>query len=141
MIVNAIKNGIVLDHINAGNGIKIYKSLKLDDLDCEVVLLRNVDSNKLGKKDIIKINADINIDLDVIGYLNPDVTVNVIKEGQIIKKAHIPLPNKIENILFCKNPRCITSIEQELSHTFKLTDKENQIYRCIYCETKGIKEE
>ncbi len=137
MTVDTIKNGIVIDHITVGLGMKIYSLLKLDDLDCQVALIKNAPSKKMGKKDIIKIDAAIDLKTDVLGYVDPDVTVNIIKDGNIVEKKQIALPEKLENVIKCKNPRCITTTEQELSQVFKLTDKENRIYRCIYCETKA----
>ena len=137
MTVDTIKNGIVIDHITAGLGMKIYSLLKLDDLDCQVALIKNAPSKVMGKKDIIKIDAAIDLKTDVLGYVDPDVTVNIIKDGNIIEKKQIALPEKLENVIKCRNPRCITTTEQELPQVFKLTDKENRIYRCIYCETKA----
>ena len=137
MTVDTIKNGIVIDHITAGLGMKIYSLLKLDNLDCSVALIKNVPSKKMGKKDIIKIDADMDIPTEVLGYVDPDVTVNIIKDGNIVEKKQIELPEKLENVIKCRNPRCITTTEQELTQIFKLTDKENRIYRCIYCETRA----
>ncbi len=137
MTVDTIKNGIVIDHITAGLGMKIYSLLKLDDLDCQVALIKNAPSKVMGKKDIIKIDAAIDIKTDVLGYVDPDVTVNIIKDGNIIEKKQIALPEKLENVIKCRNPRCITTTEQELPQVFKLTDKENRVYRCMYCETKA----
>lgn len=136
MNIDSIKNGIVLDHIQAGKSLDIYNFLKLDKLTCPVAIIKNAPSKKMGKKDIIKIDADIEIKLNILGYIDPDITVNIIKDGKITDKKHLELPLRIENVCKCKNPRCITSTEQELSHIFKLTDKENKIYRCIYCESK-----
>lgn len=136
MNIDSIKNGIVLDHIQAGKSMDIYNFLKLNELGCPVAVIQNASSKKMGKKDIIKIDADIDISLNVLGYIDPDVTVNIIKNGVLTEKRHLELPAKIENVCKCKNPRCITSVEQELPHIFKLTDKENKIYRCIYCESK-----
>ncbi|MBQ5591104.1 MAG: aspartate carbamoyltransferase regulatory subunit, partial [Clostridia bacterium] len=136
MKVDAIINGIVIDHITAGKGMELYKFLKLENLDCPVALIKNVSSKVMGKKDIIKIDADITIDLDAIGYVDPDATVNVIKNGELVDKKKLNLPETITNVIKCKNPRCITTTEQELDHIFKLTDKENRVYRCIYCESK-----
>ena len=138
MIVNPITNGIVLDHITAGKGMELYKALGLDELDCLVAVINNAYSKKVkgGRKDIIKIDAEIDIDLDIIGYIDPDITVNVIKNGVNTKMAKIDPPATLEGIIKCKNPRCITSVEQELPHVFKLTDRENMVYRCIYCESK-----
>ncbi len=137
MTVDEIKNGIVLDHITAGKGMKIYSLLGLDRLDCSVALIRNVPSRKMGKKDIIKIDADIEVNTDIIGYIDPDITVNIIKDGKNVEKKSIELPQKLTNVLFCKNPRCISATEQELPHVFTLADRENRIYRCLYCETKA----
>ncbi len=137
MNVDSIKNGIVIDHIKAGQGMNLYMLLKLDALDCNIALIKNVPSKKMGKKDIIKIDADITLDTDIIGYVDADATVNVIKNGEIIEKKVIELPEKLTNVISCKNPRCITSTEQELAHIFKLTDKKNRVYRCIYCESKA----
>ena len=138
MKIDAIKNGIVLDHIKAGTGMILYQILKLDDLDCPVALTKNASSKKLGKKDIIKIDSsEYNLDLDVIGFIDPEITVDIIKNGVLCEKRHLELPEKLTNILTCKNPRCITSVEQELPHIFHLTDRENKIYRCAYCEAKA----
>ena len=137
MTISSIENGIVLDHITAGRGLELYKILHLNELDCQVAVINNAYSKKMGRKDIIKIDAEIELNLDVIGYIDPCITVNVIKDGVNVKRPKIEPPSKIENIIKCKNPRCITSTEQELPHVFKLTDKENMVYRCIYCETKA----
>lgn len=135
MNIDSIKNGVVIDHITAGSGMKLYELLGLDELDVSVALIKNVVSNKMGKKDIIKIDADINVNLDVIGYVDPDVTVNIIKDGVLAEKKTIDMPQRLTNVIKCMNPRCITSCEQELDHIFRLADKEHKIYRCIYCET------
>ena len=137
MIVNPINNGIVLDHITAGNAMKIYNDLKLDELDCQVAIIKNCDSKKMGKKDILKINERINLDFDILAYIDPGITVNFIKDGKIIDRLHLELPERIQDIIKCKNPRCIVSTEQELPHIFKLTDREKSVYRCIYCESKA----
>lgn len=137
MNVDSIKNGIVIDHITAGKGMKLYNLLGLDSLECSVALIKNVPSKKSGTKDIIKIDTEFTIDTDILGYVDPNVTVNVIKDGKIIEKKNIELPKELNNVLFCKNPRCITATEQEIVHTFRLTDKKNQVYRCIYCDTKA----
>lgn len=136
MKIDSIKNGIVLDHISAGRSMEIYRYLGLDKLDCSVAIIKNVPSNKMGKKDIIKIADTMDLNLDVIGYIDPDITVCYISDGKIVKKKHLELPERIKNIIRCKNPRCITSEEREIDHEFKLTDRENRIYRCIYCESK-----
>ncbi len=135
MKVNPITNGIVLDHITAGKGMEIYDILDLDKLDCPVAILMSVDSGKLGRKDIIKIDGEAELNLDAIGYVDPGLTVNVIKDGKLIKKGQIGLPKTVTGIIKCKNPRCITSTEQELVHSFKLCDEEKRIYRCIYCDS------
>lgn len=137
MKIDSIINGLVIDHITAGKAMKIYKLLGLDNLDCRVALITNVSSSKMGKKDIIKIDDDIVIDTDILGYVDPNATVNIIKNEVIVEKKKLELPEKLTNVIACKNPRCITSVEQELPQIFKLTDKENRVYRCLYCETKA----
>ncbi|MEG1557554.1 MAG: aspartate carbamoyltransferase regulatory subunit [Oscillospiraceae bacterium] len=137
MNIDTIKDGIVIDHITAGNGMEVYNYLRLDTLDCSVAVIRNAKSTKTDKKDIVKIDAPIDINLDVLGYLDPEITVNYIRDGSVIEKKHLALPHELKNVLFCKNPRCITSCEQELDHIFKLTDSKSRTYRCIYCETRG----
>ncbi len=137
MNIDSIQNGVVIDHITAGCGMQLYDLLGLDKLDCSVAIIKNVHSRKMGKKDIIKIDADIPMDFDVIGYVDPGVTLDFIKDGKLIDKRTVDLPLTLTNVLRCKNPRCITSIEQELDHIFKLTDPEKKIYRCVYCETKA----
>ena len=136
MNIDGITNGLVIDHIEAGKGMELYNALHLDDLECSVALIKNVVSHKMGKKDIIKVDEVIDVDLNVLGFSDPNITVNTIKNNEIVSKAHIELPQKVTNIIKCKNPRCITSVEQELPHVFKLTDPEKRIYRCVYCETK-----
>ena len=137
MNIDSIKNGIVIDHITAGKGMRVYQLLGLEKLDCTVALIKNVVSHKAGKKDIIKIDSDFDIDTDILGFVDPDITVNIIKDGQITEKKSIEPPQELTNILNCKNPRCISSTEQELPHIFRLTDREQRIYRCIYCETRA----
>ena len=137
MIVNPIKDGIVLDHIEAGKAFEIYELLNLNELDCQVALITNAPSSKMGKKDIIKIDAVVNLNFAIIGYISPTVTVNIIDEGKLRKLGKLELPETIEGIIKCKNPRCITATEQELPHSFKLTDKEYRVYRCFYCESKA----
>jgi len=137
MNIDSIKNGFVIDHIKAGNSMLVYKYLNLGELDCPVAIIKNVNSRKMGKKDIIKIDADIDLDLNVLGYINHDATVNVVKNGEIVEKKHLALPETVTGVIKCKNPRCITTTEQEITHIFKLTDKENRVYRCIYCEAKA----
>ena len=139
MKIDSIKNGIVLDHIKAGKGLDIYKALGLSELDCSVAIIQKVPSKKMGKKDILKIADHFDIDLDVIGYVDPDATVATIKDGTIVEKKQVELPQKLVNIVRCKNPRCITSIEQELDHVFVLSDKETRVYRCQYCEARQSK--
>ena len=139
MHIDSIKNGIVIDHITAGRGMELYHLLGLNKLDCSIAIIKNVSSNKMGKKDIIKIDCDISLDMAVLGYVDPGVTVDIIKDGVLVEKKRISLPSEIRNVIFCKNPRCITSTEQELPHVFKLTDEKNRIFRCIYCETKADK--
>lgn len=137
MIVTPINNGIVLDHIKAGKSMELYNILNLDDLACSVAIIKNADSVKMGKKDIIKIDDVIDLNLEVIGYIDPGITVNIIRDGKIIKRTHLALPDTVTDVIKCKNPRCITSTEQEICHIFRLTDREKSIYRCIYCEAKA----
>ena len=137
MRIDAIVNGTVIDHITAGRAMRLYELLGLDEADCSVAIIKNAASRKLGRKDIIKIDADMPIDLDVIGYVDPQATVNIIREGALVEKRIIGKPLRLTNVLKCKNPRCITSVEQELPHVFCLTDAENGVYSCLYCETKG----
>ena len=137
MKIDSIQNGIVIDHITAGRGMRLYELLKLDDLDCSVAIIKNVVSKKMGKKDIIKIDSSTHIDLYVIGFVDPQATVNIIRDGELIRKRCIDMPHELTNVIKCMNPRCITTTEQELDHVFRLTDPENKIYRCIYCETKA----
>ena len=135
--VGRISEGFVLDHIQAGRSMDIYKYLHLDRLDCCVAIIKNAKSSKMGKKDIMKIECPIDfMDLDILGFIDHNITINIIKDEQIIEKKALHLPKKIKNVIKCKNPRCITSIEQELDHVFVLTDPENEIYRCMYCEEK-----
>lgn len=134
MNIDSIQNGIVLDHIKAGKSLQIYQDLHLDKLNCSVAIIKNVKSQKMVRKDIVKIDQDININLDVLGYIDPDVSVNIIKDGKLVEKKKIELPEKLVGIKKCTNPRCITSTEQGITHIFKLTDREKRIYRCIYCD-------
>lgn len=134
MNIDSIKNGIVIDHIGAKKGMEIYEALHLKDLDCAVAIITNAKSEKMGKKDIIKIDQDINIDMEVIGFIEPNATINIVKDGKLVEKRGVQLPEKIVNLAKCQNPRCITSIEKDLDQIFTLTDKENQVYRCKYCE-------
>ena len=137
MNIDSIKNGIVIDHITAGLGMTVYNLLKLDELDCAVAIIKNASSRKMGKKDIIKIDADIEINLDILGYVDPGITIDIIKDSVLVEKKRIGLPEKLTGVIKCKNPRCITTTEQELPYIFKLTDKEKRVYRCIYCEVKA----
>lgn len=135
--VGSIEEGLVLDHIKAGKSMSIYKHLGLDKLDCPVAIIKNARSNKMGKKDILKVECDIDtLNLDILGFIDHTITVNVIKDSKIVQKLPLSLPKQIKNVMKCKNPRCITSIEQELPHIFVLTDEEKAIYRCKYCEEK-----
>ena len=134
MNIDSIKNGYVIDHIEPGKSFEIYNYLNLGELDTSVAIIKNAKSNKTGKKDIIKIDENLDINLDILGYLDPKITVSKIKDGKIIEKFHPELPEKLVNVVKCKNPRCITSIEQELPHICELTDRENVVYRCKYCE-------
>ena len=137
MIIDSIKNGIVIDHITAGKGMELYNILGLGDKDCTVALLKNVVSTKHGRKDIIKIDGIMDLDWDLVGFVDPNITVNVIRDGEQVEKRQLKLPETITNVIRCKNPRCITSIEQELPQVFKLTDSTKRVYRCLYCETQA----
>ena len=139
MNIDSIKRGIVLDHIQAGRSMDIYRYLHLDELECSVAIIKNVKSNAMGRKDIIKIDEDITIDLDVLGYIDPGITVNIIEDGRIAEKKHLELPQRLVNVIRCKNPRCITSVEPGIDQIFRLADKERQVYRCIYCDTEKKK--
>ena len=143
MIIGQIKDGIVLDHITAGRGMEIYNILGLGKLDCTVAMIKNAESEKKGKKDIIKIGQVIDLDFDVLGYIDPGITVNIIRDGALVKRAHLSLPERITGIIKCKNPRCITSTEQELTQEFRLANPEKKIYRCVYCDSTAprIREE
>lgn len=136
MNIEPIQNGVVIDHIEAGRAMQLYKLLNLGSLDASVALIKNVPSKKMGKKDIIKIDADIDLNFDVIGFVDPSATIVIIRNGELVEKRSIALPEKLTNVIFCKNPRCITSVEQEIDHIFKLADPDKKEYRCIYCETK-----
>lgn len=137
MIIGSIENGVVIDHIPAGKAMQIYKYLQLDQLDCQVAIIKNAKSDKLGRKDILKVNSIIDLDLDLLGYIDPHITVNIIKDGKRSKKFHPDLPETLTGVIRCRNPRCITSIEQELVPKFRLSDREKGIYRCVYCDTKA----
>ena len=137
MEVTAISNGMVIDHITAGKCMKLYQFLDLDRVDATIALIKNAPSEKMGKKDIIKIDTELDLDLDALGYIDPNVTINIVKNGICVDKIRPQLPERLTNIIQCKNPRCITSVEQEIPHIFKLTDREKGEYRCIYCESKA----
>lgn len=135
--ISGLKEGIVLDHIEAGKSLDIYYHLGLDKLECQVAIIKNAKSNKMGRKDIIKIDGNLeNLDLHVLGYIDHNITVNIIREDSIVEKQSLNIPEKLTNVIHCKNPRCITSIEQELPHIFYLSDKKTETYRCMYCEEK-----
>lgn len=134
--ISGIEEGYVIDHISAGKSMDIYKYLRLDKLDCQVAIIKNASSSKMGKKDIIKVQGDMNLDLDILGFIDDRITVNIIKGGNIVEKKKPQLPHTLKNVIHCKNPRCISTVEQELPQIFKLTDAETRTYRCIYCEEK-----
>ena len=135
--VGKIEEGFVLDHIKEGKSLDVYDHLQLDKFDCTVAIIRNARSNKMGKKDILKVECDIDLlDLDVLAFIDHNITVNVIKNGEIVAKKELVLPKQIKNVIKCRNPRCITSIEQELPHIFVLADEQKEVYRCKYCEEK-----
>ncbi|MEE1357791.1 MAG: aspartate carbamoyltransferase regulatory subunit [Clostridia bacterium] len=137
MKVDSIKNGIVIDHITPGKAMQLYNMLGLDALDCSVAVIKNVSSKKMGKKDIIKVDSCIDCNLDVVGFVSPNATINIIEGGKLAEKKYIDMPGRLVNIIKCKNPRCITTTEQDIEHIFELTDKESTEYRCIYCDTKA----
>ncbi len=137
MNIDPIQNGVVIDHITAGQGMKLYELLGLEKLDCSVAIIKNAVGRRGLKKDIIKIDRAVDLDLDVIGYADPGVTVNFIRDGAVVEKKTIEMPEVLTDVIKCRNPRCITSTEQELKHIFILTDRENKVYRCLYCESKA----
>ena len=137
MHIDSIKEGIVIDHITAGNAMRIYSLLGFDKLECSIAIIKNVTSKKMGKKDIIKIDSNIEINLEALGYIDPGITIDVIRDSKLVEKRSVDLPETLHGVLRCKNPRCITSCEQELEQVFTLTDKENRVYRCMYCEAKA----
>ena len=137
MNIDSIINGIVIDHIPAGRSMRIYQLLGLDKLDCPVAIIKNAVSGQMGKKDIIKVDADIDVNLDIIGFVAPNATVNIIRDGKLTEKKHMELPERLVNVIQCKNPRCITSVEQELDHVFFRSEEAKTEYRCLYCETKA----
>ena len=134
--ISGIEEGYVIDHISAGKSMDIYKYLCLDKLDCQVAIIKNASSSKMGKKDIIKVQSDMNLDFDILGFIDDSITVNIIKGGKIVEKKKPHLPKTITNVIKCKNPRCISTVEQELPQIFKLTDADSRTYRCLYCEEK-----
>ena len=136
MNIDSIQNGVVLDHIQAGKSMDIYKHLHLDELDCSVAIIKNVRSGRMGKKDIIKIDSPVEVDLDVLGYVDPNITVNIIRDGVRVEKKHVALPERLVNVTRCKNPRCITVAEPQLDSIFLLNDPEKRTYRCAYCDTE-----
>ena len=140
MHIDSIKNGIVLDHIKAGRAMELYRVLELDKLECSVAVLMNVPSQKMGRKDMIKIDEDFEVNLDILGYIDPGITVDIIRDGELVEKRSVDLPEKITGYLKCNNPRCITTTEQELPHIFRLADRHEGIYRCIYCDTKASRQ-
>ena len=135
MNIDSIHNGVVLDHIQAGKSMEIYQALHLDELDCSVAIIKNVRSGRMGKKDIIKIDSPVEVNLDVLGYIDPNITVNIIRDGVHVEKKKLEMPKKLVNIIHCKNPRCITTAESQLDSIFVLSDAESHTYRCAYCET------
>ena len=137
MKIDSIRNGVVIDHISAGNGMRLYELLKLGELEASVAIIQRVQSHKLGKKDIIKIDADVPVNLDVVAYVDPGATVNIIRDCELAEKREMNLPDRLVDVIKCKNPRCITTTEQELAHIFTLTDAPSRTYRCLYCETKA----
>ncbi|MDD6042899.1 MAG: aspartate carbamoyltransferase regulatory subunit [Eubacteriaceae bacterium] len=136
MNIDGVKTGIVLDHIKAGKSMTIYKLLRLDKINNTVAIIQNATSEKYGKKDIIKIDQLIDLDMDVLGYIDSNITVNIVEDGKLVEKKHLELPEKLDDVIICKNPRCITSVEQEIVHSFRLTDREKKIYRCVYCDAE-----
>ena len=139
MIIGTIVDGIVIDHIPAGRAMDLYRDLGLDKLECEVAVIKNASSGKYGKKDILKINEVIDLNYEMLGYIDPHITVNIIRDGKLAEKRSLKLPERIVGVLKCKNPRCITSVEQELPQEFILTDRAKRVYRCRYCETQAEK--
>ena len=137
MNIDSIKNGIVIDHISAGKAMELYFHLGLDKTNYQVAIIKNASSKKMGKKDIIKVDGNVELDMNVIGFFDPGATVTIIKDSAVVEKKKITLPERITNVILCKNPRCITTTEQELPHVFRLTDEKNRIYRCLYCEAKA----
>lgn len=139
MTIDSIINGIVLDHIPAGKSMEIYELLNLSRLDCQVAIIKNAASRKLGRKDIIKIDSILGVDLSVLGYVSPGITVNIVRDGKIAEKRSLSLPDEVRDVIRCRNPRCITSAEQELPQVFRLADREHGVYRCKYCEAPAVR--
>ena len=140
MNIDGVNTGIVLDHIDAGKSLKIYQLLNLEELECSVAIIQNAKSAKYGKKDIIKIDQLIDLDFDILGYVDPNITVNIVKDGKLVDKKHITLPEHLTNVIRCKNPRCITSTERGIPQRFRLADPVNKVYRCVYCDTAHVEE-
>lgn len=136
MNIDGVNTGVVIDHIQAGKSMQIYELMELNKMKCCVAIIQNVESVKYGQKDIIKVDGELNLDYKMLGYIDPNITVNIVKDGKLQEKVHLDLPETLTNVIKCKNPRCITSIEQEIPHKFKLTNKEKRIYRCIYCDAE-----
>ena len=136
MNIDSIQNGVVIDHIKSGKSMDIYRYLHLDELDCQVAIIKNARSEHMGRKDIIKIDTPMEVDLDVLGYIDPDITVNIIQDGKLVEKKHLALPEKLVNVIHCKNPRCITVAEPQLDAIFLLNDPEKHTYSCAYCDTE-----
>lgn len=136
MNIDGVNTGVVIDHIQAGKSMQIYELMELNKMKCCVAIIQNVESVKYGQKDIIKVDGELNLDYKMLGYIDPNITVNIVKDGKLQEKVHLDLPDTLTNVIKCKNPRCITSIEQEIPHKFKLTNKEKRIYRCIYCDAE-----
>lgn len=136
MNIDSIQNGVVLDHIQAGKSMEIYKYLHLDQLDCSVAIIKNARSGHMEKKDIIKIDSPVELDLDVLGYIDANITVNIIRDGKLVEKKHLALPERLVNVIRCKNPRCITASEPQLDAIFKLSNRDRNTYRCAYCDTE-----
>lgn len=140
MNVDSIRNGVVIDHIKSGEAMRLYALLELDKMECPVAIIKNVQSKKMGKKDIIKIDTKMDVDLDIIGYVDPDITVNIIENGELVEKKRIQLPMVLKDVISCKNPRCITSVEKSIPQVFELRDAKQRLYRCRYCEAKAQQE-
>ena len=136
MNIDGVNTGVVLDHIQAGKSMKIYELMKLDKMKCCVAIIQNAESGKYGLKDIIKVDGEVDLDYKMLGYIDPNITVNIVKDGQLQEKVHLDLPETLTNVIKCKNPRCISSVEQEIPHKFKLANKERKVYRCIYCDAE-----